>query len=236
MTDNTYRLPIEETLKSSWQKVSGSKGIIWIAFAIVFLLTIGINIVGGIFSIFTPKAAFVINLLGSIATSLLTIGITYIGIKRAQDLPISYNLMLKVLEGATIWRVVGTYFLTIIIIAIPIGIGFGLTTLAAMANSQLLPSLLMILFGLAAIYVSVRVGLGMAFVLDKDMNPWEAIKSSFRVTQGNFWRIIAIYIILELIVIISALPLGIGLIWTIPYSLIMYGSVYKNLSVNHPRS
>ena len=43
--------------------------------------------------------------------------------------------------------------------------------------------------------------------------------------------LIGIYIIQFCIVIISMIPLGIGLIWTLPFILILYGTVYKRLAV-----
>ena len=76
----------------------------------------------------------------------------------------------------------------------------------------------------------------MAFVLDKKANPWQALKLSFRATRSNYWPLLGLVMVEFGIVIASALSLGIGLIWTAPLLLILYGMVYKKLSLNIPKA
>jgi uncharacterized membrane protein len=89
------------------------------------------------------------------------------------------------------------------------------------------------LIGLAVIsYLIIKMILAIGFLVDKKIGPWQSIKMSFRATRGNFWGIFGLMIILCLIIMMSIIPLGIGLIWALPYAIITYGVMYKNLLAN----
>jgi uncharacterized membrane protein len=74
-----------------------------------------------------------------------------------------------------------------------------------------------------------RLILGKAFVIAKQMGPLEALKASFAATKGNVWNLIGVMVISMLILFVSAIPFGIGLIWSLPYIFINYGEVFKRL-------
>jgi uncharacterized membrane protein len=137
-------------------------------------------------------------------------------------------------------KLIGLYILQFIILIIPAVIAGGCVGIASGAESAgryllMLPmGLLAIIAGLATIYLSLRLLMGMGLVLDRGATPWHAVKMSFRATRSNVWPLIGI-ILAELgILIVSAIPLGIGLIWTLPFVWVVYGTVYKRLSVNIP--
>lgn len=231
--DSSYRLPVFQTLQESWDRLKGAKGTFWLAFLLFFVIMFGLGFLDGIVSTFIPRIESLVSLINQIIGFLLGMGVMYIGIRRAQDLPISYDQLFHAFHG-TLWlKIIGLYLLQVLILVIPIVLIFGGVLLGAAS-----PSSLALAFGVATcfvgtiltIYLAVRIMLSMAFVLDKEMPPFEALSSSFNATKSNFWAIIGLLLLYVLIVTVSAIPLGIGLIWTIPLGYICTGRVYKNLS------
>jgi hypothetical protein len=109
----------------------------------------------------------------------------------------------------------------------------GVTILTSMPTiSPAIPFLLGIIGGVLVFYLSIRMCISSEFILDKAIQPFDAIKMSFKATRHNFWNCLGILILLLLIFIISLLPLGIGLIWTLPMAAICRGLIYKRLSAN----
>ena len=108
----------------------------------------------------------------------------------------------------------------------------GIILCASQQSTAVIGGILLTILGvLSLIYITVRICLAAACVLDKGMNPWAAITSSFAMTRANFWRLVALFILQNIIVIVSLIPLLLGLIWTLPLSLILYGTIYQFLSL-----
>lgn len=231
MTETTYLLPVWDTLSLAWEKVKGSKASIWGAVAILFLIALGFGILSAITKSFSPTFYHVIDFIMQIICSLLQMGVLYIGIQRAFDLPLSYSQMFRAFQPAIAMRLIAVYILEVLIILplmVLMVVGFILFTMHMAAAITLA-----CIAYLGMIYVVVRLSLAMGFVLDKGSNPIQALKESFNATRSNFWRILAIIIIETIIILVSIIPLGIGLIWTIPFAVVLYGLIYKNLTLNN---
>jgi len=229
MTEGTYILPVMETVKTAWAKVSGAKGSLWAVIGIFLLVQIVLEICGGI----GAKGLF--NFIGWLVQIIAGASLIYLGIKRAQDTPISYKMAKDVLNARIILYIIGLYILQILIF-IPAGIVAGIGVFLSHMQSE--PStamhLVSALFYLAAvaifIFLSARLWLGYGAIVDKKLNPWEAVKLSFKTTQGNVWNLIGLYIINIFIIIVCLITIGIGFIWGIPWLMIIYGEAYKRLS------
>lgn len=234
MTDQTYQLPIEETLRSSWDKVSGAKSAFWTAFIIALVIMLAVSGLVYALSNAAPKIQPVFNLILQVVGYLIEMGIIYMGIKRAQDLPIAFGLIFHAFEGKLALKLILLYILQVIVFLIPILLIIASVFLFAISGAMaILGSIFFIAGFLGMIYLAVRLGLSMAFVLDTDAGPWNAIKLSYRATHRNFWNLFFITLLQSLIIFISAIPFGLGLIWTIPFAFINYGMVYKKLATNN---
>lgn len=89
-------------------------------------------------------------------------------------------------------------------------------------------------FILPGIYLAVRLGFYKFPVIDhENMNVIDSLKESMRITKGNFWKIFGFIITLVIINILGAIPFGLGLIITIPVSLLSTAILYKKLSAHH---
>jgi hypothetical protein len=82
-------------------------------------------------------------------------------------------------------------------------------------------------------FVTICIGLIYIFTLpliaDKGLGVWDAMELSRKVAMGNFFKIFFVFAALTCIMIVGAIPLGIGLIWTIPMMYISEGLLYHML-------
>jgi uncharacterized membrane protein len=93
---------------------------------------------------------------------------------------------------------------------------------------------LMIIIGLCllvlpGIYLMVAYLLAFPLVAEKNMGPWEALETSRKAITHHWFKFVGLYLLLALIMLVSAIPLGIGLIWTLPMSTILVGVVYRTV-------
>jgi len=243
MPYSPYLLPVKETIRSAWDKLYGAKTTFWIAIVISFLIAFGIGLLAGITSSFSDFLTGLINLISQLVSMLISMGLLYIGIQRAKNAPINFKQMFYAFNFPIALRIIGVYAiqfliffpLTLLFILIPMII-FGTAMGDAISSGLTLPKVGFIIWGLIGfiitVYLTLRMVLSMGFVLETGVNSWQAIKMSFTVTKHNEWRLLLILIFQIAALIIGAIPLGIGLIWTLPLTLIIYGEVYQRLRVN----
>jgi len=84
--------------------------------------------------------------------------------------------------------------------------------------------LLFCLFILAILLLSAVWAFKIHFIVVYKMDAWPAMELSRRVTTPNLLRLVGLFIIIGLIVIVSALPCGIGLLFSLPLSI---GAIYS---------
>lgn len=225
-------LPVGDTISTAWDKVSGSKMAFWGALITLFAISLAIGFITGLateaFHIFGRFLGFI----GSIITTLLGVGLLYMGIRRANDSDIRTGHLFHALNFDMGISVIGVFVIQALL-ALLIGVVFFfLPAMMGGIVGGLLGILLYIIGGICIAILTIRISLGIAFVLDKDLDAIEAIKQSFAATRDNFWRILFVNVIMMVIVGISAIPFGIGLIWTLPMGYITYGLIYRSLLVN----
>src|SRR6187200_513277 len=80
------------------------------------------------------------------------------------------------------------------------------------------------LFMLAILLLSAVWAFKIHFIVVYKMDAWPAMELSRRVATPNLLRLVVLFIIIGLIVIVSALPCGIGLLFSLPLS---FGAIYS---------
>jgi uncharacterized membrane protein len=229
-----YVVPVWQTLFQAWEKTSGSKYVIWQSTIAILILTLGFSVLNALFTLHTPSLYFLIHSLIQVLANLLVIGLVAIGIRHALNQPISVQCLFEPLKLPTLGKLIVLYLLQALIYMV-LGlisvIGYFISR-SALAHAFLFALPFYLIATVLTVFMSVRLALALAFVLDKKMNGWEAIKASYRVTQGNFFNLIIFFFFQVAIVVISAIPLFIGLIWTFPFLLVSYGVIYRKLLVN----
>ena len=86
-----------------------------------------------------------------------------------------------------------------------------------------------ILLILPGIYLMVAYYMALPLVAEKGMSPWRALETSRKAVTHRWFSIFGFFIVLSFIAFVSAIPLGIGMIWTLPMMLIAYGILYRNM-------
>jgi hypothetical protein len=225
-------IPVVDTLSVSWNNVYGNKKSFWAAFAINMLIMFGLGILTGITKD-TGAVNYVISVISQVIGFLLQIGLLYMGIQCSRGLPISYEMMFRTFEYNITLKLIGIYFLQMIILLAPSFLIVVSVFLYATGGFAAFAGAILFVLSLVAICIlMVRLAIGMGFVVDKGLNPWDAIVMSYQATAGNFWSIVGIGFAQAVILCISILPLFIGLIWAMPFTFICYGVMYNRLLVN----
>ena len=70
-------------------------------------------------------------------------------------------------------------------------------------------------------------------IVEKGMSPMEALRKSGNITYGKKWFLLLFWIVLLCLNILGAIVAGIGLLVTIPVSLLATVYIYKKLSEKH---
>lgn len=91
----------------------------------------------------------------------------------------------------------------------------------------------LLLFVAPGIYFAIRLQYYKFLIVDKeDIGPIMALKESWRMTEGHTWNLFLFMLLIILINFIGAILFGIGLLISVPVSLIAYAFLYRKLLGN----
>ena len=88
-----------------------------------------------------------------------------------------------------------------------------------------------ILFIIPGIYLGIKLQFFGYFIVDKKMGPVEALKASWAITKGSFWNLFLFGLVCIGVNILGVMALGIGLLVTIPTTMMAVAFVYRKLSL-----
>ncbi len=202
---------VGEVLKEAWQKTKGAKGAIWGGVIVMNLILFGLGF-GAAFAlqggnlIADPNTAMGVNagvqLITTWLSTIFTSGLMLIGVRRALRQRVSWKMVFSGFSKAL------SITVALILQTILICIGF-------------------ILLVLPGIYMSVGYGLTLPLILEKGLGPWEAMEASRKAIHKKWWVVFGIYLVMGLIYLVSIIPLGLGLIWTVPMFFLVMGVLYR---------
>jgi hypothetical protein len=205
-----YDFRVMEIISEAWARTSGTKGPIWGAIGLALLAIIAFSTgVAAIASIIGrgPLAAGLggaAQLTISIAGYPFMAGLILIGIRRSIDLPINYKL------AFSCFRMMLPIVIASILTSIFTTIGFFLL---------LIPGF----------YLSIAYLLTIHLIVDKEMGPWQAMEASRKGVQRRWFKAFGLYFLMSFICFLSAIPMGLGLIWTVPMFIIVGGILYREV-------
>ncbi|RLA46425.1 MAG: hypothetical protein DRR06_05110 [Gammaproteobacteria bacterium] len=213
-----YDFTISEVLTESWKKTNGMKGPFWGAGVIVFIVAILTGIVlNGIAGVLdfnvsanssngNPNVLYNLlsQLIGTAVIYPFMAGIIMLGVRRSVDLPISVN------EAFAYFAYVLPLVVAAILMSILMTLGF-------------------ILLVIPGIYLSVAYLFTVPLIVEKNMEAWQAMETSRKTVTRHWFKFFGLMIVMGVIVLVSALPFGIGLIWTYPMLVIALGILYRDI-------
>jgi uncharacterized membrane protein len=204
---------VGELIKEAWQRTKGAKASIWGAMILLYLIFFAISFGGtAAFEEFykgsDPTISMGVNgalqLVSSWLSMLMTGGVMLIGVRQA-------------LEQRVSWKMVFA------------GFSRSLSITIAIVLQTVLVIIGFVLLILPGIYLSVGYALTLPLILDKGMGPWEALEASRKAIHEKWWTVFGLYLVMMLLYIVSAIPLGLGLIWTVPMFFVLIGVLYVRL-------
>ncbi|MBY0110849.1 hypothetical protein K2Y00_02490 [Patescibacteria group bacterium] len=104
-------------------------------------------------------------------------------------------------------------------------------TTILVAFAFLLGIILLIVPGIIAM---LMFGMSLYLVMDRGMDPVPAMKESARITKGNRWRLLGLYAAILGLNIVGMLLLVVGLLVTVPVTMLAAVHAYKTLAGNQP--
>ncbi len=211
-----YDFTIGDIFSEAWEKTRGAKGTFLLAWFFYSVIAIAINMlfnaIGQDPQILMQQGRLSEGLIWTIAPSLITIpllypvlaGIVLLGIHRAVGADIHATSVFSHYR-----KIIPLTILTIV--------------------SGFLIMLGMMLLIIPGIYLAVGYMMAMALVIDRDMGVWEALESSRKAISKHWFKVFFLYFLLWLLIIVSAVPVLLGLIWTLPLASILHGVLYKHM-------
>ena len=79
------------------------------------------------------------------------------------------------------------------------------------------------------IYLVIAYRFTLPLIADKNMGIWDAMELSRKSVTKRWFKFFGLDVSLLILILISAIPFGIGLIWTIPLSFIANGLLYHHI-------
>ena len=223
MSDNTPAPPAENTfrdntekyaldpdwtiggvLSEAWKLTSGFKGTYLgglLIYAVIMMVTSGVSRFLGSDAGLLATIAQLVSLLVSLP---LAVGLMMMAIKRSVGMATSASMVFDYYPRTL------PIFLLYLLMMVMVTIGF-------------------VLLVLPGIYLMFAYMLALPLLVDKNTGLWEALETSRKAITPCWFRVFGLMIIVGVVVLISALPLGIGLIWTVPFYGLVMGIVYRNL-------
>lgn len=239
----SHPFSLMDTIKSAWHGVYGSKRIYWIITAIILVEVCAITLIKyklpllGLAPWLSCFLLFTVTSLYFILTLLLGLGMIYLGLMRSERLHIEFGMIARVFRLKMLWRMICLDIL-MAAICLPLTIVIYLAThiFIYLPNLQFVVAFEIfrfIVFSIALmglIFLMVRLYFTKALlVAQPDMKPLAVIETSFQYTRTHFWKLLGLLLTNILVIFVSAIPFGIGLLWSIPFCFINYAIAYKKI-------
>lgn len=226
-----YDFSIGTLLGEAWSKTKGTKGVIWGSYLVFcgammvasFLLSIILSVFGvlgalgasslgdsagggllaaGVFGFFVIGLGAGLVMLAVIYP--FVAGINMVGIRQAAGQPVRFGEVFSHF-GRTL-----PLLLAAILMGILVNVGF-------------------LLFVVPGIYLAVAFLLTIPLIVERKLSAWDAMVVSCKAINQHWFKVFFLYLLLGVIMMISMIPLGIGLIWTVPMFIVAQGILYRTI-------
>jgi len=232
-----YDFSINDVLREAWEKINGYKGVLLGASVATYALMFLINMVAGFFggllgavATTNPVAVVLVNMLVSILAGMLAYplmtGVLMLGILRAGDQPFQFSTVFSSLSQFV--PLMLTALLMNAVIYVPMGILAGLAALVS-GGSLTAIGIAGFIWVIYATYLGISYTLALPLAFERGLSPWQALETSRKAIGQHWFKVLGLLLCIGILVSISAIPLFIGLVWTIPLSIVAIGVLYRTI-------
>ncbi len=209
-----YELSVGQVVSEAWGRTSGRKGKFIGAFFLYMIVMVCV--------MFVLQAINFAVVVPNVDKSLLPVlGIVQQLVLNLILLPIGAGLFMLGLRASVDAELQATSIFSYF--------GKSLSLLAALILMYLMIVIGFILLVLPGIYLVFAYYLAMPLIVEKGLGPWQALEASRKAITHRWFTVFGLMIVLMLIVMVSMIPLGIGMIWSMPMMMIAYGILYRNI-------
>jgi membrane-anchored glycerophosphoryl diester phosphodiesterase (GDPDase) len=207
-----YDFTIMEVFRETWQRTNGLKGAVLVAVALIFIImmvtTVTFASITGIENFQDPEsfspAAGVLNLIITLVSYPFFAGLIMMGLHRAVDAPVSFKMAFS-------------YF------------NYGVPIIIASICMSIMIMLGMFLLVIPGLYLSIAYMFTLPLIVDKNMDFWQAMETSRKAVTQHWFKFFFISVLMGILYLVSIIPLGLGLIWTIPMFIALQGVLYRRV-------
>jgi uncharacterized membrane protein len=196
-----YSFSIFGVLKEGFRRSDGVK---WTFMGSILSLLLIQFIIALVLLFIEPGFKDFLNLLVSILTLPISVGILLLGVFRAREAEITIGQVFNYFPQFP-YLLLGYILITIFTV-----LGF-------------------IALVIPGIYLSVAYIYSLSLIADKKLPVWQAMELSRKTVTKQWFKFFGLGIVSFFFILLSAIPFGIGLIWSIPTVYITYGLLYHRL-------
>lgn len=204
-----YDFSVSELISEAWGMVNGNKLPIFIAIVLAGILGTIVSYIGKIISAlvaFIPMLSIVMDIVFGAASSIFAIGVIIVVLKLANR---------EKVDAASDFCQFTKYWMPILILSIVMSI------IVAIGFTLLI---------IPGIYLAVAYSLSYwILVIHPNASFWDILEASRKIVTRRWFKFFILSLVLGLILFISAIPLGIGLIWTLPLCNFAYALIFKKI-------
>lgn len=137
--------------------------------------------------------------------------------------------------GKKVWSIVLTGLLyvagplVLVVLAVIIG-GIGMFASIGMGAIGVGVVIALLVLGIFLLVYSIRFGMWIYFVIDRDYKPVAALKASWKATSGSTLRLIGFTLITIFAFVVGMIPMGLGLLVVFPMYMLCQAAIYERLS------
>jgi hypothetical protein len=198
-----YAFTCGELLSAGYHASQGFKGTVWIAIGIITTISIIVGIITEILG-FNQATEFLAEVIGALVIQPLNAGMMMLGVLYTAGKTVRPQQVLDYYERA------------LKIVLLQIGV-----TICCLLG--------LLVFILPGFYLLVGFSLAKALMLKYDLGIRGSMRLSLKIVHHRWFTFFGLYLAMGLILIVSAIPLGIGLIWTIPMMVCVYGKLFNTV-------
>ncbi len=222
-----YNFDIVEVVKTSFKMIDGFKGTFWSSFGVLLVSILAAAfLIGFIFLLLGIEPEATKNVIQFILLPIsapLAVGLYMISTKYTRGESVSYKNTTDYFPS--MWKLA---FAALLVIIIPLLVSGLILTIGMLLANEIITPIFTIITIILFIALTISYMFTPQLMVDKNLGIWKAMETSRKAIFQHIFKILGLFIAFAVIVLISAIPFGIGLIWTVPAMHIgTYGLLYR---------